>query len=168
MKVIYLTYFIVFLKEHYRFCSVLYEHISIDVYTVIAGIAIFISLWSLVFSFSMALATILIHDTIVMIGLLMQWSVLPSTFGLWVSQSVFNRKLLISWLGAWECSSIILSYEFRMEQRHSIAQDATRTVFFLNLCFHAVVADSASILMCMQKMLYMAYMLVNYALFLYF
>ena len=44
MKVIYLTYFIVFLKEHYRFCSVLYEHISIDVYTVIAGIAIFISL----------------------------------------------------------------------------------------------------------------------------
>jgi len=29
-------YFIVFLKEHYRFCSVLYEHISIDVYVVIA------------------------------------------------------------------------------------------------------------------------------------
>jgi len=28
-----------------------------------------------------------------------------------------------------------------MERRHSIAQDATGMVFFLNLCFHAVVAD---------------------------
>jgi len=37
-------YFIVFLEEHYRFCSVLYQWISIDVYVVIAGITIFISL----------------------------------------------------------------------------------------------------------------------------
>jgi len=43
-------YFIVFLEEHYRFCSVFYECISIDA----------------------SLVTILIHDIIVMIGLLMQ------------------------------------------------------------------------------------------------
>jgi len=71
--------YLVFLEEHYRFCSVLEEHISIDVYTVIASIAIFSSLWSLVFFFSMASVTILIHDIIVMIGLLMRWSALPST-----------------------------------------------------------------------------------------
>jgi len=40
-------------------------------------------------------------------------------------------------------------------------------VFFLNLCFHAVVADHASLLMCMWEFLYMAYMLVNYALFIF-
>ena len=35
-----------------------------------------------------------------------------------------------------------------MEQRHSVVRDATGTVFFLNLCFHMVVADHASLLMC--------------------
>ena len=52
-----------------------------------------------------------------------------------------------------------------MEQRHSVAWDATGMVFFLNLCFHAVVADHTSLLMCAQEFPYMAYMLVNYALF---
>jgi len=52
-----------------------------------------------------------------------------------------------------------------MEWRHSIVWDTARTVFFLDLCFHAVVADHASLLMCMQEFLYIAYMLVNYALF---
>jgi len=64
----YCMYFIVFFKEHYRCCSVLYEHISIDVYVVIAGIAIFIFLWSLMFFFWMALVTILIHDIIYIEG----------------------------------------------------------------------------------------------------
>jgi len=54
-----------------------------------------------------------------------------------------------------------------MEQRHSIAWDATGTVFFLNLCFHMVVADHASLLMRMWEFPYMAYMLVNYALFIF-
>jgi len=54
-----------------------------------------------------------------------------------------------------------------MEWRHSIVWDATRTVFFLNLCFHVVVADHASLLMHAREFLYMAYMLVNYALFIF-
>jgi len=33
--------------------------------------------------------------------------------------------------------------------------------------FHAVVADHTSLLMCMREFLYMAYMLVNYALFIF-
>ena len=40
-------------------------------------------------------------------------------------------------------------------------------VFFLNLCFHVVVADHTSLLMCAWEFLYMAYMLVNYALFIF-
>jgi len=54
-----------------------------------------------------------------------------------------------------------------MEWRYSIVWDATGTVFFLNLCFHTVVADHASLLMCAQEFPYMAYMLVNYALFIF-
>jgi len=76
-------------------------------------------------------------------------------------------SILILWFGAWECSSFILSYEFRMERRHSVVWDTTRMVFFLNLCFHVVVADHASLLMHMQEFPYMAYMLVNYALFIF-
>jgi len=52
-----------------------------------------------------------------------------------------------------------------MEQRHSVVWDATRTVFFLNLCFHMVVADDTSLLMHAWEFPYMTYMLVNYALF---
>jgi len=33
--------------------------------------------------------------------------------------------------------------------------------------FHTVVADHTSLLMCTQEFLYMAYMLVNYALFIF-
>jgi len=54
-----------------------------------------------------------------------------------------------------------------MEQRHSVVWDATGTVFFLNLCFHAVVADHASLLVHTREFPYMAYMLVNYALFIF-
>jgi len=61
--------------------------------------------------------------------------------------------------------SIILSYEFHMERRHSVAQDATGMVFFLILCFHMVVSDHTSLLMHMWELPYMASMLVNYALF---
>jgi len=46
-----------------------------------------------------------------------------------------------------------------------VVQDATGMVFFLNFCFHVVVADHTSLLMCTQELLYMAYMLINYALF---
>jgi len=52
---------IVFLKGHYRFRSVFTECISIDVYAVIASVAIFISLWSLVFVFLYSLVIILIY-----------------------------------------------------------------------------------------------------------
>jgi len=54
-----------------------------------------------------------------------------------------------------------------MERRHSFVRDATRMVFFLNLSFHVVVADHASLLMCVQEFPYMAYMLINYALFIF-
>ena len=54
-----------------------------------------------------------------------------------------------------------------MERRHSVARDATRKVFFLNLCFQVVVADHTSLLMHARELLYMAYMLVNYDFFIF-
>jgi len=40
-------------------------------------------------------------------------------------------------------------------------------VFFLALCFHVAVAEHASLLMHAWESLYMAYMLINYALFIF-
>ena len=54
---------IVFLEGHYRFRSVFMERISIDAYVVIAGVAIFISLWSLVFVFLYTVEPLLTHTS---------------------------------------------------------------------------------------------------------
>jgi len=162
------VYFIVFLEAHYRFCCVF---VQTHQYWCVHGDSrysyFYLSLISCVFLLNglgyyfdtwhhsndrLADAMICIAINCSSYGCLSQFSI---------------EKLLILWLGAWECSSIILSYESHSEWRHSIVQDATGMVFFLNLCFHMVVADHASLLMCMQEFLYMAYMLVNYALFMF-
>ena len=89
----------------------------------------------------------------------------PSAYGCLGQFSIEN--FLSYGLEHEKCSSTILSYEFCTEQRHSVVWDATGMVFFLNLCFHMVVADHASLLMCTWEFPCMAFMLVNYALFIF-
>ena len=61
--------------RHYRFVvsmTFIFKHISLDAYVEITNVAIFSSLWSHVFSFSIALVTILTYCIIIVIGMLMR------------------------------------------------------------------------------------------------